>query len=41
MARLADHGVPCEPVRRDEHSGKRFAFFRDPDRKLLELYEQP
>lgn len=40
IAWLADHGVSCEPVRRDEHTSKRFTFFRDPDGTPLELYEQ-
>jgi glyoxylase I family protein len=33
-------GVPVEPVRVDEHTGKRFAFFADPDGLPLELYER-
>ncbi|KQN40588.1 hypothetical protein ASG37_02015 [Sphingomonas sp. Leaf407] len=39
VARLAGHGVPCEPVRIDEHTGQRFTFFTDPDGLPLELYE--
>ncbi len=39
VARLATHGVACEPVRVDEFTGQRFTFFRDPDDLPLELYE--
>lgn len=39
VARLAGLGVPCEPVRTDEHTGRMFTFFRDPDGLPLELYE--
>ena len=39
MARLATHGIACEPVRVDEHTGQRFTFFADPDGLPLELYE--
>ena len=38
-AHLAAHGVACEPVRTDELTGRRFAFFQDPDGLPLELYE--
>ncbi len=31
--------VPCEPIRVDEYTGKRFTFFQDPDGLPLELYE--
>ncbi len=41
VARLAGHGVGCEPVRIDEHTGQRFTFFADPDGLPLELYEAP
>lgn len=37
---LAAHGVACEPVRTDEHTGRRFTFFSDPDGLPLELYEE-
>jgi glyoxylase I family protein len=37
---LAGHGVAVEPVRVDEHTGKRFTFFPDPDGLPLELYER-
>ena len=36
---LSDQGVPSEPIRIDELTGKRFTFFRDPDDLPLELYE--
>ncbi|MEL1266001.1 SMU1112c/YaeR family gloxylase I-like metalloprotein [Pseudoxanthomonas putridarboris] len=39
IAHLQAHGVACEPVRVDEYTGKRFAFFADPDGLPLELYE--
>ena len=39
IAHLAAHGVPCEPVRTDEYTGRRFTFFADPDGLPLELYE--
>ena len=34
----ATKGVPIEPVRVDEHTNKRFAFFRDPDNLPIEIY---
>ncbi len=39
IGNLLDRGVLCEPIRRDEVTGKRFTFFRDPDDLPLELYE--
>jgi glyoxylase I family protein len=33
-------GVVVEKVRVDEHTGKRFTFFADPDGLPLELYER-
>lgn len=39
VARLATHGVECEPIRVDEYTGRRFTFFTDPDGLPLELYE--
>jgi glyoxylase I family protein len=39
IAHLAGHDIPCEPIRTDEHTGRRFTFFRDPDDLPLELYE--
>ena len=41
IARLAAAGVPCEPIRTDEYTGRRFTFFADPDGLPLELYEIP
>jgi glyoxylase I family protein len=38
-ARLEGQGVPCEPIRIDELTGRRFTFFKDPDGLPLELYE--
>ncbi len=40
VAHLAAHGVACEPIRRDELTGRRFTFFADPDGLPLELYER-
>ena len=37
---LGGQGVAVEPVRIDEHTGKRFTFFADPDGLPLELYER-
>ena len=39
ITRLAGHGIACEPVRIDPHTGQRFTFFADPDGLPLELYE--
>lgn len=36
---LNQHGVITEDIRLDELTGKRFAFFADPDDLPLELYE--
>ncbi|MDB5256576.1 MAG: hypothetical protein JWM14_1271 [Chitinophagaceae bacterium] len=36
---LKQHGVESEAIRIDEHTGKRFTFFADPDGLPLELYE--
>jgi glyoxylase I family protein len=36
---LNEKGVPTEPIRTDEYTGKRFTFFADPDDLPLELYE--
>lgn len=36
---LASHGVPAEPVRVDEFTGRRFTFIQDPDGLPLEFYE--
>jgi glyoxylase I family protein len=37
---LEDKGIPIEPVRVDEHTNKRFTFFRDPDNLPIEIYER-
>lgn len=37
---LTRKGVPTEPVRTDEYTGRKFTFFTDPDGLPLELYEQ-
>ncbi len=39
VARLAAHGIACEPIRLDDQTGRRFTFFADPDGLPLELYE--
>ena len=39
VAELKPHGVLPEPIRVDEHTGRRFTFFADPDDLPLELYE--
>ena len=36
---LVAHSIPVEPVRLDEITGQRFAFFSDPDGLPIELYE--
>jgi glyoxylase I family protein len=40
VTELNSHGVITEPIRTDEHTGKRFTFFADPDGLPLELYEK-
>lgn len=40
VGHLKQHGITCEPIRTDEHTGKRFTFFQDPDGLPLELYEE-
>jgi glyoxylase I family protein len=37
---LQSRGVVVEEIRVDEHTGKRFTFFADPDGLPLELYER-
>ena len=39
VARLSARGVVCEAIRVDEHTGRRFTFFADPDGLPIELYE--
>lgn len=41
LAHLAARGVPAEPIRIDELTGRRFTFIRDPDDLPIELYENP
>jgi glyoxylase I family protein len=36
---LLAQGIPVEPVRVDEITGKKFTFFKDPDDLPLEIYE--
>jgi glyoxylase I family protein len=38
-AYLERQGVAVEPIRIDEHTGRRFTFFADPDDLPLEVYE--
>ena len=40
IAELNKKGVVTEPVRMDEHTGRHFTFFADPDGLTLELYER-
>jgi glyoxylase I family protein len=37
---LEEKGIITEPVRTDEHTGKRFTFIFDPDNLPIELYEK-
>lgn len=39
IAYLTEHRVPTESVRVDQHTGRRFTFFADPDDLPLEFYE--
>lgn len=39
VKKLEEKGVPCEPIRVDEYTHKKFTFFRDPDGLPLELHE--
>lgn len=39
IAWLNNRGVPTEPIRVDEFTGRKFTFFEDPDGLPLELYE--
>ncbi len=39
VTHLGRQGIAVEPVRVDEHTGRRFTFFADPDGLPLELYE--
>jgi len=37
---IADFGIPVEPIRIDEFTGKRFTFFADPDDLPVEFVEK-
>ncbi|MGI9281812.1 MAG: SMU1112c/YaeR family gloxylase I-like metalloprotein [Endozoicomonas sp.] len=39
VTQLEEKAVSVEPIRIDEYTGRRFAFFQDPDGLPLELYE--
>ena len=39
VAALTERGVPCEIIRHDEHTHKKYTFFHDPDGLPIELYE--
>ena len=39
VAKLAERGIECEPVRTDDFTGERMTFFSDPDGLPLELHE--
>ena len=40
VAHLSEWDVSAEPIRVDEHTGRRFTFFADPDDLPLEFYEE-
>ena len=40
VSKLKSQGVEVENIRIDEITGKRFTFFRDPDKLPLEIYEK-
>ena len=40
ILQLGDHKIITEVMRVDEHTGKRFTFFADPDGLPIELYEK-
>ena len=39
LTQLDKQGIAAEPIRTDEHTGKRFTFITDPDGLPIELYE--
>ena len=39
IAVIHKHGIQTEAIRTDEHTGKRFTFFADPDGLPIEFYE--
>lgn len=41
IAHLDTYHIPCEPVREDIYTGRRFTFFADPDGLPIELYAIP
>lgn len=40
VEKLKNYSIPVEPIRIDEHTGKKFTFFEDPDQLPLEMYER-
>jgi glyoxylase I family protein len=40
ISAIEKHGIIVEAVRIDEHTGKRFTFFADPDGLPIEFYEK-
>ncbi len=40
IEKLSLHHILAEPIRIDEHTGKRFTFINDPDDLPIELYEE-
>ena len=38
IARLAEYGIACEPVRVDPYTGAQFTFCQDPDGSPIEFY---
>lgn len=41
VTHLNQQGILTEPIRTDEHTGRQFTFFADPDGLPLELYAHP
>ncbi len=39
VGELEKLGIPCEPVRTDEFTGRSMTFFRDPDGLPIEIHE--
>jgi len=40
IAELTKHQIKSEPIRVDEHTGRRFMFIADPDDLPIEFYEE-
>ncbi|MEX1112004.1 MAG: VOC family protein [Candidatus Andersenbacteria bacterium] len=40
VSHIIDAGIAVEDIRVDEHTGKKFTFFADPDGLPLEIYEK-